>query len=125
MEVPKSWGLKKKPRKDGKVDLVGKDATGREYVARTTEQNGVTERDLQILSVGNRETSSPDKFVEFYANERRQYKKNWEASMDDEYMAGAEQIVHAGLHMSESRVGCFLGSARNNFDKWMESLRSN
>lgn len=117
-ELPKSWGLAPKPRPDGKVDIVGKDATGSEYVARTTEQGGVAERDLQILSVGNRETSSPEKFVEFYANERRQYKKNWEHSQDDAWSDAAEQVVHAGLHTSESTLG-YSRSYHQGFDAWM------
>ena len=104
-ELPSSWRLKKKKRPDGKLDLVGTDATGSEYVARTTEQEGVTDRDLQILQIGNRETSSAEQFTEFYASERRNYKKAHETALENEYDAAAEQVVHAGLHLSESRVG--------------------
>jgi hypothetical protein len=43
--------------------------------------------------------------VKFYENERDSFRKNWETSMDDEYMAGAEKVVHAGLHLSESKCG--------------------
>lgn len=103
--LPAGWGLKQKPRPDGKVDIVGKDVTGNEYLARTTEEAGVTERDLQILSVGNRETSTPEKFVEFYKSERGNYNNAQADSMTDSYMDGAEQVVRAGLHLSESRVG--------------------
>lgn len=124
--LPESWKLKPKKRPDGKLDLVGKDATGAEYVARTTETDGVTERDLQILSVGNRETSTAADVVKFYAAERENYNKAQADSMTDGYMDGAERVVRAGLHLSESRVGGYIGSrARANFDAWRESLNGN
>lgn len=110
--LPAGWGLKQKPRSDGKVDIVGKDVTGSEYIARTTEEAGVTERDLQILSVGNRETSTPERFVEFYKSERENYNRTQADSMTDSYMDGAEQVVRAGLHLSESRVGYSRAYAR-------------
>lgn len=103
--LPESWKLKPKKRSDGRLDIVGKDARGEEYVARTTEEAGVTDRDLQLLSVGNRETSTAREVVKFYENERDMYKKSWEHSMDGEYTEAAEKVVHAGLHISESRVG--------------------
>ena len=103
--LPESWKLKPKKRPDGKLDLIGKDVTGKDYVARTTEGPGVTERDLQILSVGNRETSSASELVKFYQKEREDYNKRQADSMTDEYMDGAERVVRAGLHLSESRVG--------------------
>jgi len=103
--LPESWKLKPKKRSDGKLDLIGKDVTGKDYVARTTEGPGVTERDLQILSVGNRETSSAAELVKFYQKEREDYNKRQADSMTDSYMDGAERVVRAGLHLSESRVG--------------------
>jgi hypothetical protein len=103
--LPESWKLKPKKRSDGKLDLIGKDVTGKDYVARTTEGPGVTERDLQILSVGNRETSSAAELVNFYKKEREDYNKRKADEMTDSYMDGAERVVRAGLHLSESRVG--------------------
>lgn len=103
--LPEGWKLKPKKRADGRLDIIGKDVRGEDYVARTTEGPGVTERDLQILSVGNRETSTAREVVKFYENERDTYKKNWEHSMDAEYTDAAEKVVHAGMHLSESRVG--------------------
>jgi hypothetical protein len=96
--LPESWGLKTKPRADGKLDIVGKDVRGEEYVARTTETPGVTERDLQLLSIGNRETSTAKEVVQFYAGERENYNKRVAEESLDGYMEGAEQVVHAGLH---------------------------
>jgi phosphoglucomutase len=103
--LPDGWRLKQKKRADGRVDIVGQDVTGSEYVARTTEGPGITDRDLQILSVGNRETSTARDVVKFYENERDSYRKNWEHSMDAEYSEAADKVVHAGLHLSESRCG--------------------
>lgn len=103
--LPDGWKLKPKKRADGRLDLVGKDALGSEYVARTTEGPGVTERDLQILSVGNRETSTATEVVKFYQSERENYNKAQADAMTDDYMDGAERVVRAGPHLSESRVG--------------------
>lgn len=103
--LPDGWKLKTRRRpKDGRCEVVGKDDTGKEYVARTCEGSHVTDRDLQILAVGNRENSTAREVVKFYENERDTYRKNWETSLDGEYMAAADKVVHAGLHLSESRV---------------------
>ena len=110
--LPDGWKLRQKKRADGRLDLVGKDVTGAEYVARTTEGPGVTERDLQILSVGNRETSNATDFVKFYQSERENFNKAQAEAMTDEYMDGAERVVRAGLHLSESRVGYSRAYAR-------------
>lgn len=110
--LPEGWKLKPKKRADGRLDIIGKDVRGDDYVARTTEGEGITDRDLQILSVGNRETSTAKDVVKFYENERDTYKKNWEHSMDAEYTDAAEKVVHAGLHLSESRVGYSRAYAR-------------
>jgi len=110
--IPDGWKLKPKKRADGRLDLVGKDARGADYVARTTEGPGVTERDLQILSVGNRETSTPSEFVNFYQKEREDFNARKAEEMTDSYMDGAERVVRAGLHLSESRVGYSYSYAR-------------
>lgn len=103
--LPAGWKLKARRRpKDGRCEVVGKDDTGKEYVARTCEGANVTDRDLQILAVGNRDNSTAREVVKFYENERDTYRKNWEKSLDGEYTDAAEKVVHAGLHLSESRV---------------------
>lgn len=104
--LPAGWKLKARRRqKDGRCEVVGKDDTGKEYVARTCEGSNVTDRDLQILAVGNRDNSTAREVVKFYEGERDTYRKNWEKSLDGEYMAAADKVVHAGLHLSESRAG--------------------
>jgi len=104
--LPAGWKLKARRRpKDGRCEVVGKDDAGQEYVARTCEGTHVTEQDLQILAVGNRENSTAREVVRFYEKQRDDYRKNWEKSLDSEYMDGADKVVHAGLHLSESRAG--------------------
>jgi len=117
--LPVSWNLKQKKRADGKVDIVGKDVAGKEYVARTTDTDGVTDRDLQILAVGNRNTSTATEFVKFYQSERDNYNKAQADAMMPEYMEAAEKVVSAGLHLSESRVG-YSSRYAQSFDAWME-----
>ena len=123
--LPDSWGLKEKRTADGKTQIVGKNALGEEYVARTCEDAGVTERDLQILDVGNPEKRDADAFIGFYRDQRDNARKNWEHGMDAEYMEAAEKTVHAGLHLKESKVGCYSGRARAKFDAWIASFGGN
>lgn len=103
--LPSTWGLKERKTADGKTQIVGKNAAGEEYVARTCEGDGVTDRDLKILDVGNPEKRDANAFIGFYRDERDNARKNWETSMDSEYLEAAEQVVHAGLHLKESKVG--------------------
>jgi hypothetical protein len=104
-DLPKSWNLETKPRPDGKLDIVGKDVTGAEYVARTTENPGITEEDVKILAAGNRETSTPDQFVEFYASSRRNYKREHERSQADAYDEAADRAVRAMMHTEKTTLG--------------------
>lgn len=115
-ELPKSWGLTKKKRADGKLDIVGKNALGEEYVARTTEQDGVTERDLQILDLGNPDKRDINKFVGFYRDERKNAMNAWEHKDDGAYMEGAEQVVRAGLHLGRTKVG-YTRQYAENYDR--------
>ena len=102
-ELPK--GLKTKKRADGKLDIVGQNVKGEEYVARTTEQDGVTDFDLKLLDIGNPEKRDADAFVGFYRDQRDNARKEWEHSQDDGWFDAAEKVVHAGLHLRESRIG--------------------
>jgi hypothetical protein len=98
---------------------VGKDATGKDYVARTTDEVGVTDRDLQILAVGNRDTSTPTEFVKYYEKQRDDYNTSQADAMMPEYMEAADRTVRAGLHLSESRVGYSSNYARA-WDEYLE-----
>ena len=103
--LPEGWKLTERKRSDGRVDIVGKDDLGQEYLARTTETDGVTDKDLKILNLTNREKSTAKDVVDFYAGEKQQAEKQWQDSFTDDCMAAAEPVVNAGLHLSESRVG--------------------
>lgn len=110
--LPESWKLTPKKRADGKLDIVGKDDLGSEYVARTTDTDGVTDHDLAMLALGNRGTSSAKEMVDYCYKQRADYNAAQADSMTDSYMDGAEQVVRAGLHLSESRVGYSRAYAR-------------
>jgi hypothetical protein len=102
-ELPK--GLKTRKRADGKLDIVGTNTLGEEYVARTTEQNGVTDFDLKILDIGSPEKRDMNALIGFAREQRDNARKAWEHSDDDLYMEGAEKVVRAGLHLEGSKVG--------------------
>jgi len=116
-ELPK--GLKTRKRKDGKLDIVGQNILGEEYVARTTEQDGVTDFDLKILDLGSPEKRNADGLIGFFRDQRDNARKQWEHSQDDLYMEGAEKVVHAGLHLRESKVGYSRLYAQN----WDKAFR--
>lgn len=118
-ELPK--GLKSRKRKDGKLDIVGTNVAGEEYVARTTEQDGVTERDLKILDLGSPEKRDMDGFIGFFRDERDNARKSWEHSQDEMYLEGAEKVVHAGLHLRESKIGY----SRRYAEKWDSAFGAN
>jgi hypothetical protein len=102
-DLPK--GLKTKKRRDGKLDIVGTNAAGEEYVARTTEQDGITDFDLKILDIGSPEKRDINALIGFARDQRDNARKEWEHSMDQEWLVAADQVVHAGLHLRESKVG--------------------
>lgn len=111
-DLPK--GLKTRKRADGKLDIVGKNVMGEDYIARTTEQDGVTDFDLKILDIGNPEKRDADAFVGFYRDQRDNARKEWEHNQDQGWLEGAEQVVHAGLHLRESKIGY----SRRYAEKW-------
>lgn len=123
-EVPAGWKLKAKKRSDGKTILVGKDASGSEYTARTCEADGVTERDLQVLSVMNRETSTARNVVKFFEGEKAQYEAQKNYELEQDCLAGAERVVHAGLHLTESRVS-FSHISQEKWDRVFGKGRKN
>lgn len=102
-DLPK--GLRTRKRSDGKLDIVGTNVKGEEYVARTTEQDGITDFDLKLLDIGSPEKRDADAFVGFYRDQRDNARKAWEHAQDEGYMDAAEQVVHAGLHMKDARTG--------------------
>lgn len=103
-ELPK--GLRSRRRAvDGKTEIVGTNAAGNEYVARICDQDGVTDHDLKVLDIGSPEKRDVNKFIGFYRDERERARKDWERGMDAEYTEAAQQVVHAGLHLRESRTG--------------------
>ena len=77
-KLPESWGLKTSRRTDGRLDIVGKDDSGKEYVARRTNGSTVTDHDIHELAVADREQ---------YANRE----------------AGAKQIVSGIVARQEKR----------------------
>lgn len=103
-ELPK--GLRSRRRaSDGKLEIVGTNVAGQEYTARVCETEHFTERDAKILDIGSPEKRDANAFVGFYRDERDKARKDWERGMDAEYTEAAEKVVHAGLHIRESRTG--------------------
>lgn len=125
-ELPK--GLRSRRRQsDGKLEIVGTNVAGKEYTARVCETEHFTDRDAKILDIGSPEKRDANAFVGFYRDERDKARKEWELGMDAEYTEAAEQVAHAGLHISESRVGTAKGNWRNyhrGYDAWVASLRN-
>lgn len=122
--LPASWNLTEKPRDDGRVDIVGTDVRGGEYVARTTEGAGVTETDLQFLSLGNRETSTSREVVDFFTKDRERVNKEVADRMTDEYTEAADRVVFAGFH-GQRQIGGYSRRGQENYENWLRSLQEN
>lgn len=103
-ELPK--GLRSRRRQsDGKLEIVGTNVANQEYVARVCDTEHFTDHDAKILDIGSPEKRDINRFVGFYRDERDRARRDWERADDDAYREGAEQVVRAGLHLSESRCG--------------------
>lgn len=118
-DLPK--GLKARKRKDGRLDIVGTNIKGDEYVARTTEQDGVTDFDLKLLDIGSPDKRDADAFVGFYRDQRDNARKQWEHQQDEGWLEDAERVVHAGMHLRESRTGY----SRRYAEKWDSAFGPN
>lgn len=94
-ELPSGWGLKKKKRADGKLDIIGKDDSGQEYKVRTTDGPDVTDGDLKELAAVDREQTTAREFVQDVIDNQKRLNSVREAAMEDDFCAAAEDIVGA------------------------------
>lgn len=119
-ELPASWNLQEKPRSDGRVDIVGTDDTGQQYIARTTEKAGVTEDDVKVLAENNRESNTAREVVNRHLAHREEYWKNYEQQMLDDFMEPAEMAAFAGTE-KYGRTICFSHIPQEKWDAiWRE-----
>lgn len=102
-ELPK--GLRSRRRQsDGKLEVVGTNVVGEEYVARVCETEHFTDTDAEILDIGSPEKRDANRFIGYYRDQRDTARRNWEHALDAEYTDAADRVVHAGMHLSDSRV---------------------
>ena len=94
-DLPSSWGLKKKKRADGKLDILGTDDAGSTYKVRTTDGPEVTDGDIKEIAAVDREQTDARTFVNGVIENQRQLNSVREAAMEDEFSAVAEDIVGA------------------------------
>ena len=97
-KLPESWGLKTKRRNDGRVDIVGKDDAGRDYVARTTNGSTVTDRDVSELAAADREQypnreAGAKKIVSGLMERQEARKAAREQAFEDECYEGAQELL--------------------------------
>lgn len=119
-ELPASWKLKPVKRHDGRTDIVGTDDTGAPYVARTTEQDGVTESDVQFLAENNRETNTASEVVRRHLAMKEKHWKDYEDRMLADFMEPAEMAAFAGTE-KYSRTICFSHIPQKKWDAiWSE-----
>ncbi len=122
-EVPASFGLEKRMRSDGRIDLVGRDDTGREYVARTTEGPVVTDADVEALAVVDRERTNAREFTRRVIEQAEHRQEEFAERMLEDFMEPAERVAHAGLHRSESTVSLAGAYERGRrYFEWKKSI---
>lgn len=116
MELPSSFGLTPVARGDGRLNLVGKDDTGAEYVARVTQGNEVTSHDVEALHANDREATNAREFCAKLVADKQRHEQQCADSLLADYMEPAERVAYAGTHKSERTVGYSRAYAAN-FDK--------
>lgn len=104
-EIPKDWGLDERKRKDGRIDLIGKQADGNEYIARTTVGGGVGESDLQALARGDHKRTTPKAFVDGFIRSADETKAAHEAATFEAFQEPAEELAHIVTCSKERTVG--------------------
>jgi hypothetical protein len=105
-ELPSSWGLRKKKRPDGKLDILGKTDSGEDYKVRTTSGPEVTDSDIKEIAAVDREQTTAREFVKSVIDNQQQIDKQREAEMDSEWTALAEDIVgECTTNTSATRAG--------------------
>ena len=116
MELPSSFGLTPIPRDDGRLNLVGKDDTGSEYVARVTQSNEVAPADIEALHANDREATNARQFCADLMETKARNEKQYADALLDDYMEPANIVCHAGTHKADRTVGYSRAYAAN-FDK--------
>lgn len=94
-EIPSSWGLKKRKRSDGKLDILGKTDAGEEYRVRTTSGPDITEGDIRELAAVDREQTTAREFVQRTIAHQKQINDQRDSQMESDFAAAAEEIVRA------------------------------
>ena len=104
-ELPSSWGLRSKKRKDGKLDIIGKDDLGNDYRVRQTDGPAITERDVREIAAVDRERTTAKEFVTDLVRDGQARRETEERVFEDELMEAAGPVVRAGLGSERSTVG--------------------
>lgn len=90
--------LTPRKRDDGKLDLIGKDATGADYVARTCEHGAFTAADAEALAAGDRERVTPGELVRNVVAEQTASREAAANAYEDSLGEPAERVVWGALH---------------------------
>lgn len=93
MELPASWELKEKRRDDGRIDVVGRDDAGSDYVALTTETDSITPEDVKRLAQGDREQTDAYQFTKRFTDEIELNRQRYEENMQKDYEEGMEKVM--------------------------------
>lgn len=125
-ELPK--GLYEQKRDDGKVDVVGRDINGTEYIAKPAETrdhegSGCSDKDLSDLEAGNPNKSSPREFVGNFTRVSSEHRQDYESRMLDDYMEPAEIVARALL--GETKPGFDVGASHRRgeaYFRWRDDL---
>ncbi len=122
-EIPAGFGLETRKRDDGRLDLIGRDDSGHEYVARTTDGPGITEKDLQALAAIDRERTNAREFTQRVIQQARRSQEEFAERMLEDFLEPAERVAHAGLHRSESTVSLAGAYERGRrYFEWKKSI---
>jgi hypothetical protein len=117
-ELPASWGLRKKKRSDGKLDVIGKTDAGEVYKVRTCETGVVTDADVRAIAECDRERYASREegaraYVKGLVDAGRACREAEENAFQEELEGLAGPVVYAGFERGGSSVGSTRAYRRN------------
>ncbi len=122
-KLPENWGLNAKRRNDGRLDIVGKDDAGRDYVARTTNGPDVSDKDVSELAIADRERY-PDRergaksVVSGIVARQEARNAVRDKAFEEDCLEGANELLaHPGVLEGRAATFGYSRSYSRNFDK--------
>ena len=127
-ELPKSWGLRTVARPDKKLDIIGKDDAGEDYRVRTTDEDHITQRDIDELHAADRETyANRESGAREFCNQLCPKEDKSVPVLDRAMQFDDPEWIEAAMPIAKAGLGTIsFGSThnyRNGVERWLRTLK--